>query len=144
MPTQKWTAPDSAVTVIDNTALSALANDAKADGSAVENATLLNQYATFEWTGQIASAPVADRTLDLYVQYAPDGTNWEDSTGARPSAMGLVGSFVLDNTASAQRKLITGVLLLPFRCRFQLVNKSGFALSGTNLVRMWTHNQAVN
>jgi hypothetical protein len=144
MATQKWTAPPAAVTALTTAELNALANDAMVAGAFVKaNGVDLDQSAHFEFVGTIASAPVADRTLDLYAQYQFDGANYEDFTAARPSAQGALGSFVLDNTTGTQRKYIMGAVLLPFPFRLVLINKSGFALGATNTVKMWTHNQQV-
>jgi hypothetical protein len=146
MAIQNWTMPDSAVQLL-GAELNSLANDAAVTSATFNNAAAANlkQYATFELAATFASAPTADRTVDLYAVYSGDGSLFEDSSAARPPAMGLLGSFVLDNTASAQRKLVTGVMLLPFAVRFMVVNKAGFAMTASgHSLRLWTFNQQVS
>ena len=144
MATQKWKTPATGSIILSSTDLSALANGAGAlSTAAYDNGTNLNQYATFEWNGAIATAPTADKTLDLYAVYAPDGSSYEDQSASRPPAGSLIGSFVLDNTTSAQRKMIHGVMLLPAVMKFLLINNSGYALTGTNTVKIYTFNNEV-
>lgn len=145
--TQKWTDPGTTGTTVLSTELNSLANNAAATsttGYDNRNASNLNQYATFFFDGDIATAPVADLTLDLYAVYSPDGgTTYEDASATRPPAGGLLGSFVLDN-ATAQFKGIHGVMLQPFMVKFMLVNKSGYALAASgNTVKMYPFNNQV-
>lgn len=133
MSVMKWVPSargTSGVISILGTELNAIANDAGVLTSAIENATSLDRYADLVLVATFASAPVADRTVDVYVVRTVDGTNFEDATASRPSPE-FAGSFVLDASASAQRKIVRGVLLPAKDFKLLLVNKSGVAFTAT-------------
>lgn len=148
MATVKWirsTRGTAGLITLLTTELNSLANNAAAiSASAITNTTELDQYADFELVFQHGSAPTADTTHDLYLVRSVDGTNYEDSSSSRPPAMGSVGSFVCDNTTSAQRKVIPSILLPPGDHKIMLVNKSGQAMaSSANTLKALVYNQQV-
>jgi hypothetical protein len=144
MAIQKWTDPTTTPALSMTTELNALANDAGAlSTAAYDNRTALAQYANFELVGTFSTAPTADKTIDLYAIYQQDGTNYEDYSATRPP-LTLLGSFVLDNTGSAQRHGIFGVMLLPLPFKLYAVNKSGYAFTSSgHTIKMWTFNNQV-
>lgn len=148
MATQKWirsTRGTAGLVSLLTTELNSLANAAAAtSASAISNTTELDMYVDFELVFQHGSAPTADTTHDLYLVRSIDGTNYEDATAARPPAMGSVGSFVCDNTTSAQRKYISGILLPPGDFKVMLVNQSGQAMAASsNTLKAVVYNQQV-
>lgn len=147
MAVSKWS-PSSRGTAglitILSTELNALANDAGVTTGVIENSTSLDQYADFELVATFASAPVADKTVDLYLVRSVDASNYEDASAARPPASGWVGAFVLDNVATVQRKTIAGVMLPPTSFKLLIVNKSGVAMTASgHTLRGDFYNQAV-
>lgn len=68
------------------------------------NASNLHPYALIQLEVDFATAPTADSLILVYAVTAPDGTNYADN--ARPNH--FIGSFVVANTANAQR-LVLGV-----------------------------------
>lgn len=134
MATSKWIASargTAGLISILSTELNALANDAAVTTAAIENNSTLDQYADFELVATFASAPTADKTVDLYIVRSVDGTNYEDASATRPPAGGFVGSFVLDAVATVQRKVIPGVMLPPTTFKLLIVNKSGQAMTAS-------------
>lgn len=147
MATSKWIASTRGtaglLASILGTELNALANDAGVVTAAIENSTTLDQYADFELVVTLATAPVADRTVDLYAVRTVDGTNYEDATAARPSPE-YVGSFVLDNVGTQQRKIVRGVTLPPEDFKLLVVNKSGYAFTASgHTLKGFFYNQQV-
>ncbi len=113
------------------TALNALANDAAVEVS-VSNDTDLDKLVLLELVVAFGTAPVADRTVDVYARLSVDGTNYEDASASRPPASWPGASFVLDATTS-QRKIC--LLNLPPRTfGLYLVNKAGQAFTASGHV----------
>lgn len=147
MATTKWiagTSGTSGLSTLLGTELNALANDAAATSAAVANQTNLELFADFELVATFATAPTADKTCDLYLIRSVDNTNYEDASATRPPANGYVGSFVLDNVGTQQRKILPNVQLPPESFKVLLVNKSGYAMTASgHTLRMNTYNQQV-
>lgn len=131
--------PSGSISTVLSTELNSLANNAgTAASSAVDNATNLDQLAYFELNATFGSNPTADSTVDLYLMYSLDGTNYADYTsGTTPVANGTnyVGSFVLKATTSAQRVHSPPVYLRAYKFKVAAVNKSGvaFPASGSTI-----------
>lgn len=146
MATSKWivsTRGTAGLISILTTELNSLANNAGVTTATIENNTTLDQYADFELVATYGTAPVADTTVDLYIVRTVDGTNFEDASASRPSAE-FVGSFVLDNVTTAQRKIVRGVMLPPNSFKLLIVNKAGQAMAASgNTLRGDFYNQQV-
>ena len=141
MAVSKWIA--GSLSTVLASELNSLANDAGVV-SAAQPQTALDTYADFELVCTHGTAPVADKTWDLYVVRQLDGTNYEDASASRPPANGFAGSFVLDAVTSVQRKVLPGILLPPFAFKLLLVNKSGQAAAASaNTLKMETYNMQV-
>jgi hypothetical protein len=141
MATSKWIA--GSLSTILATELNSLANDAGVI-SAVIPQTALDTYADFELVCTHGTAPVADKTWDLYAVRQLDGTNYEDASASRPPANGFLGSFVLDAVTSVQRKILPGIMLPPYAYKLLIVNKSGQAAAATgNTLKQETYNMQV-
>jgi hypothetical protein len=123
--------PSGSISTVLSTEFNSLANNAgTAASSAVDQATNLDQKAYFELNVTFGSAPAAGTTVDLYLMYSLDGTNYADYTsGTTPvvNANNYVGSFVLANTTSAQRVHSPDVYLRAYKFKVAAVNKSGVA-----------------
>ena len=145
MATSKWIASTRTNPVsILGTEINSLANDAAVTSAVVSNTTEDDQYADFELVVTYGVAPVADKTVDMYLVRSVDGTNYEDGTAARPPAGGFVGSFVLDAVTTGQRKVLAGVMLPPLSFKILLVNKAGQAMAASgNTLKAFVYNQAV-
>ncbi|HYW33481.1 MAG TPA: hypothetical protein VE869_18410 [Gemmatimonas sp.] len=144
----KWIASgrggNSAGVALLTTDLNTLANGGGVVSPLIENDTTLDQYADFELVVAHGAATTADTTWDLYLVRMTDGTNYEDATNLRPPANGFVGSFVMDNTASAQRHIVPGVLLPPRAFKVLLINRSGqTAAASGNVLEAYFYNQQV-
>ena len=148
MATSKWirsVVGTSGLVTLETTSLNSLADAAAITSTAIDNSSTLDMYCDLElyvpsWT----SAPTADKTCDVYLVRSNDGTNYEDATAARPSVNGAVGSFVLDNTAGAQRHNLPGILIPPGKFKLLFVNKSGFAMAASgNILSGLFYNQQV-
>jgi hypothetical protein len=141
MAVSKWIA--GSLSTVLASELNSLANDAGVV-SAAQPQTALDTYADFELVCTHGTAPVADKTWDLYLVRQLDGTNYEDASASRPPANGFAGSFVLDAVTSVQRKVLPGILLPPFAFKLLLVNKSGQAAAASaNTLKMETYNMQV-
>jgi len=141
MAVSKWIA--GALTTVLDTGLNSLANDAGVVSAALPN-TNLDTYADFELVCTHGTAPVADRTWDLYAVRQVDATNYEGATAARPPANGFLGSFVLNAVNTAQRMVLPEMMLPPYAYKLLLVNKSGQAAAASgNTLKQNTYNLQV-
>ena len=145
MPDIKWSASSRSNPVsVLTTELNSLANDAAVTTGTFSNTTERDTLVDFELVVAYGTAPTADKTVDLYAIRQIDGTNYEDASASRPPANGFLGSFVLDNTTSTQRKQIAGVVLPPLTCKFLIVNKAGQAMAASaNTLKAYVYNSAV-
>lgn len=145
MADQKWSASARSNPVsILTTELNSLANDAAVTTAIISNTTERDTIADLELVATYGTAPVADRTVDVYIVRQIDGTNYENASASRPPANGFIGSFVLDNVTSAQRKTIAGVMLPPLTFKLIIVNKAGQAMAASaNTLKAYVYNSAV-
>ena len=150
MATSKWIASTRAGAAagwlsLETTSFNSLANDAGVLSAVIDNTAALDTYCDLElYVSSWGSAPVADKTVDVYFVRSTDGTNYEDNSAARPPINGSAGSFVLDNIATANRHVIPGILLPPGKFKLLIVNKSGFAMAASgNILSGLFYNQQV-
>jgi hypothetical protein len=146
VPAIKWilsTRTPNPVTVLD-TGLNALAQAAGVTSGDIANSSDLDMFADLELVCTHGTAPVVDRTWDVYMVRRVDGTNYENGSATRPPANGYLGSFKLDAVTSAQRMVVPGVVLPPGTFRILLVNSSGQAAAATgNTLKLLVYNQVV-
>lgn len=144
MPTENWSTLTSRGTLL-TTELNSLANGSYSalGATALDNGTNLDRFAMAELALDTASATTDRAAVDLYAVPAPDGTNYADST--EPSAYHFVASFMVDDTAAAQRLVTARFELPPCKVKFQLRNRSGqaFPASGST-VKVYTFNRTIN
>jgi hypothetical protein len=132
-----------ALVTLATTALNAIA-----DGAAVEvdvaNDTDRDVIADLELLISFGTAPTADKTIDVFWRRTIDGTNYEESSGSRPPANGGVGSFVLNNTTSAQRYILPGVMIPPKGGKLVIRSSAGqTASSSGNTLRALFYNPGI-
>jgi hypothetical protein len=115
-----------------------IANGSAADGSAINNATNLDLYLTAELVYSYSTAPTANRTVEIYLLYSVDGTNYEEE-----SAHALIGSFSPSaDTATHRRVVIRGYPLMPFAFKLRVKNvDTGQTITVT--VNAYTHSEKV-
>lgn len=95
-----------------------ITNTSTGTGSAIDNATNLDEFLTAEAVYSYGTAPTTGKTLELHLTYALDGTNYEEV-----SAFTLIASFSPDaDTSTHRRELIRNWPLLPFA--FKIVVKN--------------------
>lgn len=128
---EKWTTPTSRTTGISAVNLNAGANVL---GSAIDNAANLDTWAEISATFLCGSAPTAGTELEVYLLYAPDGTNYQDGD-ATPTdpAGGQVGSFIARNVTSQQYPLSITVPLKPFKFKILVKSELNQNISSTSL-----------
>jgi hypothetical protein len=131
MAVSKW--QGGAATSVLTTELNALANDAGVVSGTITSTR--DQHGDLELVATFASAPTADRAVDVYAVRTVDGTDFEDASASRPPASGYLGSFAVNNVGTAQRLICAGVSLPVRDFKLLLVNKSGqaFTASGHTL-----------
>jgi hypothetical protein len=134
MPVHKYNAQGSVQTLL-TTDLDGLANNARSAAStafANGNVTHRQLFGSFELVVAFSSAPVAGKTVDLYLLPTLDGTNYADgSASAEPSQTSYGGSFAVRNVTTAQRLVLVGVPLPASDFKVQLINRAGQAFSAS-------------
>ena len=128
--TFKWQAPETYTTYM-GASLNSLANLATAGGGPViANETGLYQFITFE-LALAALSPSSGAYVDIWIQYALNGSNFADSAKALQTS-GLLTMFQLDTTASSSQRVTTRgpIPILPFDFKLEVRNQSGVQLSG--------------
>jgi hypothetical protein len=103
-------------------------------GVVLDNSTNKDLLCDFEFnSGTFGSAPTAGGTVELHMYASLDGTNYETSlaTGATLPNDLPIGLFIINGTATTQRRSILGVRLSPGKYKFAVVNKSGQAFPAT-------------
>lgn len=115
-----------------------IANAAAQDGSAIDNAANLDLFLTAEFVWSYGTNPTANRTVEMYLLYSVDGTNYEEES---PAA--LIGSFSPPaDTGTHRRVLIRAWPLRPFAFKLRLKNvDTGQTITVT--VNAFTHNEQV-
>ena len=100
-----WNTPTSRTTGIS---AESIANAAGFVGSAINNATNLDDTMDLQVTINCASAPVANTVLYVYLLYSIDGTNYEDgSTSLQPVKVPI---------ASIPARAVTGAQVVSVSC----------------------------
>jgi hypothetical protein len=81
-------------------------------------------------------SPTAGAYVDVWAEYAADGTNYSDH-GKALQTTGLLATFGLDTTAAtAQRPAPVIAPILPMKLKLSLRNKAGVALpSSGNILK---------
>lgn len=121
------------------TELNSLANGAASAASTVfANSSSGNRYtvALLELYCTFGTAPTDGKTVDLYVLYSNNGTEFADGGGSvKPRASSYVGSFDVRNVNTAQRLYLTVQLMVGADFKLVLVNNAGqtMASSGNTL-----------
>ncbi len=131
----RWSAVASVITAL-STELNSLANTARAISSAIDNSGSSDKYlfCDAELSVTFGSAPVAGTVIALYFLPSVDGTNYPDDAYADLQEALWVGSFIMRN-ATAQRRVLRGILLPPKLYKVVLKNISGqaFPASGSTV-----------
>lgn len=132
--------PESAGATVASTELNSLGSAPNgATGAEYDNSASGERWTEglLELNVDFASAPTEGAAIEVYMLFAPDGTNYGNvNTAATPSELypSRVGSFVVAATSAAQR-LHLPVRLMPFKTKFHFVNRSGqaFPASGSTV-----------
>lgn len=126
-----WAAPESLTSAL-TTELNSLADAAfSASSGAVDNSTG-TRYPYIMLEVNLASlSPAAGAFVDVWIEYAPDGTNYADH-GKPLQTTGLLATIQLDTTASTAQRLPPVVQpLLPMKFKLALRNKAGVSLAAS-------------
>lgn len=106
---------------LETTSLNSLTSTGTVTGTAyTTNTTDRYMYADFELLITYGTNPTAGSRIELSLLRSLDGTNYEDTPGGN----GIVGSFVLAATTSAQRLVIRGVPVGPFKFKPYIAAKT--------------------
>lgn len=124
-----WAGANGSLTLEGNGA--ALNDDAivELDDAAFDPAT--QGYVTHGWLEVTADFSVTpsdtEPSLDIYLQQAPDGTNYENApaAGGAQCAQQFLMSIPILKTTAAQRRASRPFLIPPHRTKFWAVNKAG-------------------
>src|SRR5262245_31776071 len=128
--TFKWVAPESIASTL-TTELNSLADGSfSSASSAIDNESDLYEFMELELN--LASlSPTAGAYVDIWIETAPDGTNYSDHGKALQTG-GLLCTFPLDTTAStAQRLPLAVVSIPPVKFKLSARNKAGVALGSS-------------
>lgn len=115
-----------------------IATAAATTGSTIANQTALDEFLTVEFDYSFATNPTAGKTVEIYLLYSVDGTNFSEE-----SAVELIGSFSPDvDTSSHRRVIIKDYPLLPFAFKIHIKNvDTGQTITVT--VNAYTHSSKV-
>jgi hypothetical protein len=106
---------------LETTSLNSLATTGTVTGTAyTANTTDRYLYADFELLITYGTNPTAGSVIELSLLRSLDGTNYEDA----PGPGGYAGGFVLAATTSAQRLVIRGVPVPPFKFKPYIAAKT--------------------
>lgn len=123
--------PAAAVTVLSAQMDALGAGAGSALGSVVaDNATDLWPFGAFQLDVTFAAAPTADSTIDLFVVYAFDGTNYNNGGGTSLPANAVVGGWNMA-AITTQQLLTIGVLLMPFKFKVFVYDNTNRAFPAT-------------
>lgn len=108
------------------------------NGSAIDNASNLDALLSAEFVWSYGSAPTANKTIRAHLEYALDGTNFENA-----DATNQIASFSPPADTDTHRIVkLRNVPLLPFKFRLTIVNvDTGQQIIVT--VNAYTHNDAI-
>ncbi len=145
MAVDKWSALGTLTTYL-STELNSLASAANKLGAAIANQTDKNKLAVVELVVTYGTAPAAGKSVDLYVVFSADGTNYSDGDDTiDPAITSYVGSFPLRAVTTAQRIVIANIpLLAPASFKFLVLNEAGQAMAATgNTLKYGTYNSEI-
>ena len=117
-----WTAPTSRTTGI---AAQSIANAAGFVGSAIDNATNLDDTMDLQVTINCASAPAANTVLYVYLLLSIDGTNYEDGSTSQQPVKVPVASVPARNVTGAQVVSFAGIPIPPQPFKISVWNALG-------------------
>jgi len=142
--TFKWSATGTDRGNVLSTELNSLADAGwSAAGTELANQTNLDEFCDLVLAVTFGSNPSGTKRIDVYMVVAADGTNYEDgSDTVAPQQKNLIGSFELRASTSAQKLALKRIVLLPFKTKFLIQNKSGqsFPSSGST-IKAYTYNE---
>jgi hypothetical protein len=136
----------AAIATLMTTELNSLAATTGAIASAgYDNSTGLYFWGDFELNATYAVAPTANKTVDLYIIPALDGSNYDDGSASILPITCYVGSFVVRNIATAHKLVLRGIPLPPTPFKAILYNAADQALgaSGNTLKMVPYYEQGV-
>jgi len=139
----KWEAVWTSRGTVLTTELNSLANGAySAVGTEIDNSVNLDQYGKAEiYLGSLS--PAAGAYVQLHMNTAPGGTNYEDvPAAANPANHTVVAVIPLNTTATSVKRVMTPMFVMqPAKTKFVLYNAAGVALAATtNTVTLYTTN----
>lgn len=111
-----------------------ITNGSTGTGSAIDNSSNLDELLSAEFVYSYATNPTASKTVEIYLTYAVDGSNYEEvATNC------LIGSFSpAADTSTHRRVIIRNLPILPFA--FKIVVKNvDTAQTITLTVNAYTH-----
>ena len=111
-------------------------------GSEIDNSSNLDTEANIEVLITCSTAPTANKTVEIYLLYAIDGTNYEDGGVSVDPTKVPVGIVAARNVTGAQRLTIEGVRLQPYKCKVLLKSELD-QTSQTTTVLLYSHNPTV-
>jgi len=133
--TVKWEAPQSLANIL-TTELNSLASATlSAAGAELDNSTGLYLFADFVLSVTYGTNPTAGGYVALYLTEALDGSTHSDVE--RELTSQLVGSFPLRATTSAQKIVLRGVQLPPFKIKPYVDNQAGQAMAASGNTLAW-------
>lgn len=127
-----------ASTVLDSLATATLSSA----GSEFNNSTAEEKYGIIEVVLGSFNASATNPYIEIYLTYAPDGTNYEDAPAiAALNVNTLVSVLAIKSGTSTKRVVTKPFLLMPFKCKPYIGNVTGgtFAASG-NEINIYTTN----
>ena len=105
-----WNTPSSRTTGI---ASASIANAAGFVGSAIDNATNLDDTLDLQVTINCASAPTANTVLYVYLLFSLDGTNYEDGSTSLQPVKVPIASIPARAVTGAQVVSVSGIPIPP-------------------------------
>lgn len=132
-----WHVPESIQSAL-TTALDALANSTSdttgfsALSAEIANGTDLYHYIDLELVlAAQGVARSAGATVEVWIAYQLDGTNYPDTANAAFMS-GFLRSFQLDAATTARRLTLTNIPIAPFPFKLYVRNKTGQALAAAD------------
>lgn len=110
-------------------------------GSEIDNATNKDRFANIQVGFTCSTAATANKTLEIYILYAIDGTNYEDGGTSVDPVIVPVGVVAARGTVTtAQTVTLKGIELQPFK--FKILVKSELDQTAATTVLVYTGVQA--
>lgn len=109
-------------------------------GSEIDNSTNKDTDATIEVAFTCGVAPTANKTIEVYLIYAVDGSNYEDGAVAVDPTLSPNGIVAARAVTAAQKVTIKGLPIMPFK--FKVLLKSELNQNATGVtVLLYSHNK---